>query len=258
MDADCGADIHAIKPYQVLSDEEGEDSREPSLELLELLWTRGWDINPDRPLLWSVLPWPRAVNWCLDHGSVVTWAEQNKSTTAEEQETRSKRREPLLLELAASSATISTFELLLKHGAPLNPSTSENLQDAPTLLHYAAMRGEGEIFTMRLDMLRYLVAEHKLDVNAIFPNSKHGCTTPLCGVAYIYSSSKHLTALIWFFLDEGANPNIEIPPNEDCWVNPLQCARRFNNDFFLEAVETWQINHTPKVRPEKSKMSQES
>lgn len=113
--------------------------------LTEIFLSHGYDINyrgrnHQQPLLWQVVYDGDAVRWCLDHGATVVpkdqkqlpwgefdindlkaykeYLERNPYTTEEVSDCLYYC--PPILELAARSSTVETFELLRSRGAPLS------------------------------------------------------------------------------------------------------------------------------------------
>ena len=92
---------------------------------------------------------PSLIQWCLDHGAHVTYPESDSAPT------------PPVLEIVAKRGTLDTFKLLREKGAPLGKRTLHRATEA------AAYADTPEKLDQRLKMVRFLVEEVGLDVNAM-------------------------------------------------------------------------------------------
>lgn len=224
---DQGADVSMLTAGEIMNREE---LVKPSREVLELLIARGWDINSrgpncnQWPLLWFVTRHPDLVEWCLAHGASVDVPGDIRP----------------VLEIAAGSGSVATFELLRARGAPLGRLT----------LHEAVMQAfihapsDNSIrdarFEQRMDMVKHLVDIVGLDVNAVEPWPGNWCSTPLCYAAFC-NYQKDAKELIWFLLDRGADPNRTGPlDGEIILPSAIESAQCCGNTRFLEAVREWQ------------------
>lgn len=240
---DQGVDVNTVHPG-LIGDYLGE--RKPSIELLEILIARGWDIDrggrqrerfrTDPPLLWRVVPYHDLVEWCLDHGASVYVPGDTPPRDARGIGPVSRRP---LLESAAVSGSVETFELLRSRGAPL---TGRTLHQAVQYAAYNAPPQGSEpsaYYTQRMGMVRYLVDVVGIDVNAVesWPGEVGG--TPLCYVAY-RPYQGDIRELVWFLLDRGADLNYtgNLPGRHD-FHSALEWGRD-NNPAFMKAVEEWQ------------------
>ncbi len=153
--------------------------------------------------------------WCLDHGASV------------HDEHPDPYRSPPLLEVAASVGSVATFNLLRSRGAQLGRRT----------LHCAVRgaarsRDEPEQRLARMAMVKYLVDEVGLDVNALDTDSRmpNFWGTPLCYAVITGSDSEEV---IRFLLARGADPLIK-----NCWGfhNALNMAESSKNHRLMELL----------------------
>jgi hypothetical protein len=136
-----GVDVKHIRPPFVACKTKYR-IRWSSTEILELLVANGWDINTRsrglcgrdaEPYIWRVVGNIDLVRWCLEHGANVQFKDYDPPPDL--------RRERCLvpftpiLDRAAESSSIETFELLRSHGAPLGWRTLHSAIQAAT--HYA-------------------------------------------------------------------------------------------------------------------------
>jgi hypothetical protein len=220
--------------------------------ILEILFAHGWDINardgpahvsPPEPFMWSVVEDIELVTWCLEHGASVFPRDQEP--LRKDKITMSQLRCQQVLEKAASSATVATFELLRSKGAPLGWRPLHFAIESTTL--YQADRGEeanrGEEedkkakenprnYEERMAMVRHLVDVVGIDVNA--PDQPPGkglggyWGTPICYIAKSYGLDTDTRELVWFLLDRGADP-----------TPGLDTAKFTKHDKFIADVEAW-------------------
>lgn len=229
--------------------------RQPSREMIEVLLTHGWNIdNRGRygwPLIMLVLEDPEMVTWCLDHGASVTL--QREAPEGETFVLKRHARVPTILEYAARRSTVSTFKQLRALGSPLgprtlhfavleagqakrntNPSTSEPVHhDKPQLL--------ADTYAERMALVRYLVDDLGLDINAHVPNRRsihEG--TPLEYIAQSEYLTPEPRELMYFLLDRGAVPT----------DGAIEAARLCQNPFFERIVEDWKAMQPKVEQPE--------
>ena len=130
----------------------------PSIPLLQLLFDHGWDTIQrrennaiiDQCLLQHVCCDESLVHWCLDHGAIV------------EDEQPDPYKNLPLLEIVAGVSTVDIFKLLRSRGAQLGPRTLHQAVEAA-----AAISDDNERLPVRMAMVKYLVDELGLDVNAM-------------------------------------------------------------------------------------------
>ena len=253
---DQGYNVQSLAPTVVAGDGR-------SKAILEILLAHGWDINyrntqdsgPDaEPFLWHAVKDAELVHWCLEHDASVFARGQEPLSDAEL--TRSQRACGTVLERAAASATVSTFELLRSKGAPLGwqplhlavesaaiaahvlMKRRSEKNDAENESHHAETeskeQAQAKIYTERLAMLRHLLDVVKLDVNALDhpvgrrPGGRLG--PPICYVATL--SGMHgmhvMREVTWLLLDRGADPS----PG-------LEEAEASGHETFAGDVEAW-------------------
>ncbi|KFX98178.1 hypothetical protein O988_04475 [Pseudogymnoascus sp. VKM F-3808] len=227
----------------------------PSKEIVATLLANGWDINARdesttgpkaEPFLWHVVKDIDMVAWCLEHGASV----HPKVTT-------SHRSCQQILEKAAASATVATFELLRSKGAPLGWRPLHRAVQLTT--DYQPGRGEPDAgedervkeyrldrarkYEKRMDMVRHLVDVVGIDVNALDQppgaNLQGRWGTPICYVPRAYETEmdfglyRDTRELTWFLLDRGADP-----------IRALELAKEvFENQRFVDDVEEWKAQH---------------
>ena len=200
-------------------------SMEPSPELISVLISYGWDINkrlPDRGdgkgkrLLDFILSDEALVRWCLDHGALV-----------EDDPEASWYTSPPLLENAAALGSLSTFKLLHERGAVLGRMT----------LHRAVgSAATSEDLDTRMEVVKYLIDELKLDVNQMDREGKvaDNWGPPICYAAK--SGMKGGKEVTRFLLERGADPTIK-----DSWGNhdAFNLAEFNKCDGILEVLREW-------------------
>ncbi|KAF3403356.1 hypothetical protein DPV78_004209 [Talaromyces pinophilus] len=223
---DQGAEISTITAGAIMNTEE---LVKPSREVLEILIARGWDINSwgpncnDWPLLWFVTSYPGLVEWCLTHRASVDLPGDI----------------PPVLEIAAGSGSVATFELLQARGAPLGRLTLHRAVKQAFINAPSDDSIRDALFEQRMDMVKHLVDIVGLDVNAVEPWPGKWCSTPLCYAAF-RNYRKDAKELIWFLLDRGADPNRTGPLDGDIILpSALESAQSCRNTRFLEAVREW-------------------
>lgn len=242
-----GANVKALKSREVAW-------RSPRTKpILEILFAHGWDINArndlghsssdPEPFMWSVVKDIDLVTWCLEHGASVFPRDQEP--LRDDIITMSHRKCQQVLEKAAQSATVATFELLRSKGAPLGWRPLHFAIETTT--HYQADRGEeanrGEEedkkakesarnYEERMAMVRHLVDVVGIDVNA--PDQPPGRElggfwgTPICYIAKSYGLDTDTRELAWFLLDRGADP-----------TPALDIAKSTEHVKFIADVEAW-------------------
>ncbi|KAL6897530.1 hypothetical protein GGI43DRAFT_96452 [Trichoderma evansii] len=236
-----GADVSTVYAFMIGSMEEPE---KPSLEILEMLIVHGWNINARRnnssfPLLWHVLRYPDLVEWCLAQGAGVDFPDDPPARGA-------PPREPLLV-YVATQATVATFELLRKNGAPLyqralhaavdkaaSGSPPHDSSDQPILA--------AALFKERMEMVRYLVDVIGFGVNSEEWYSSYCCLCRATPLYYVADSiyKKDVREVTWFLLDRGADPDRTSTMGDRPVPSAIGIAQMRSNTRFLEAVQEWQ------------------
>lgn len=218
----------------------------PSREVLEILVEHGWDVNnrgpwlSGTPLLWFVVGDVDLVHWCLDHGADVDPPDDTPPTAV-------KIRKPIL-QCAALSDNIETFEILRARGAPL---TYTILPSAVMLASSRAPdRGEepSAHFQSSLNMIRHLVDVVGCDVNAASHGPNYGsgsmCSTPLCWIACHAAGNIDATQLICLLLERGGDPYLTGPTIGSQKIpSAYEAAVKRNNALFIHVVETWKMQN---------------
>ena len=199
-------------------------STTPSIELFQVLIDRGWDINqPDlqgsgERLLQLVAGDIDLVHWCLDHGATVEDWHGDKFPC------------PPVLQSAASLGTVETWKLLRARGA----------QPGRLMLHYAvssaaaASRWDIDRLPVRMEMVKFLVEELKMDVNALDTETPH----PLYygpPLAYAVRVKKCREQVVWYLLEKGADPTIMDVFGFDALMN----AEYAQNEHVAEMLRKW-------------------
>lgn len=241
-----GASVKTLRPRDVAW---GETR---SKAILEIMLVHGWEINArddsrgdpnDEPFMWSVLRDIELVSWCLEHGASVF--PRGQEPLRDDIITMSQRKCQQILEKAAYSATVTTFELLRSQGAPLGWRPLHRAVETAALYQAYpgedANRGEEEEkdakdsarnYEERMAMVRHLVDVVGIDVNAPDqpPDGKvpDRWGTPICYVTKSYGIKTDTRELVWFLLDRGADPT---PALDD--------AKHVKHDTFAADVEAW-------------------
>ena len=148
----------------------------PSIPLLETLVQRGWDINQQgkldvssqgKRLLDCVLAHPDLVAWLLDHGAHVDGEQP-------EPEQQIIRMPPPVLETCAAQGVTASVALLRRRGAQWGRRSLHRAVESAAMAGVDPGRedslaegGDAEERRRADAMLRYLVEEQGLDVNAM-------------------------------------------------------------------------------------------
>ncbi|RSM01598.1 hypothetical protein CEP52_008503 [Fusarium oligoseptatum] len=177
-----------------------------SIPLVELLITHGWDINQQAPrgptdrcrrLVDLACHDQDIIAWLVDHGARVDGGEYEYEIFPQPAP---------LLETCALQGSVSTFKYLQEQGARLGRRTLHLATGAAAAL--GVDPNEAERKKARLEMLRFLVEEVKLDVNAMdtdVPHHARHLGTPIC-----YAASKaNGEAVVRWLLEKGADPRIK-------------------------------------------------
>ncbi|KAL7927958.1 hypothetical protein ACQKWADRAFT_325270 [Trichoderma austrokoningii] len=251
---DNGADVSQVDASLFFNDE--DLLAKPSLEAMEMLVAHGWDIDTRRchtdwPLLWSVARFHDIVEWCLDHGASVYLPGDTPPRNANG---TSQVPRIILLEAAARFGSVTTFKLLREKGAPfhrgvLHIAVEQAACEAPRINDSASPSASNGYFNKRMEMVRYLVDEVGIDVNAEWWRPGQSGATPLDRVAHHFGGHRDVRELVWFLLDRSANPNHAsvLDYNKGQYVgtgvsylSPLAVAQRSFVKHLLEAIQQWQ------------------
>ncbi|KAL2672625.1 hypothetical protein Neosp_013338 [[Neocosmospora] mangrovei] len=192
-----------------------------SIPLVELLIARGWDINQQSPrgptdrcrrLVDLACHDQDIITWLVDHGARVDGGEYEYEIFPQPAP---------LLETCALQGSVSTFKYLQERGARLGRRTlhlaagaaaafgaDPKVEDDGTVDDAGSTGSkEAERKRAKLEMVRFLVEEVKLDVNAMdtdIPHHARHLGTPIC-----YAASKsNGEAVVRWLLEKGADPNI--------------------------------------------------
>ena len=245
---DRGADIATLDAGNLMATDE---EIKPSQEVLEILIAHGWNINTrgprggSAPLLWQISEYPDLVRWCLDHGAEVDVQDEPAPVTADGITSRTRRSLPKILGMAVSCGTKESFDMLRARGAPSDALSLHYAVDRAT--HSAPKEGSdtNEWYTRDMDMTRHLVEDLKLDVNAVKHQLNTMCTTPLCIVARGAGTKRDYRELVFYLLDNGADLNLDGGTHSGHhYPNPVDCAKSFWNENFLQCVEEWNAHRT--------------
>ncbi|RMJ18531.1 hypothetical protein CDV36_001821 [Fusarium kuroshium] len=193
-----------------------------SIPLVELLIAHGWDINQQAPrgptdrcrrLVDLACHDQDIITWLVDHGARVDGGEYEYEIFPQPAP---------LLETCALQGSVSTFKYLQERGARLGRRTlhlaagaaaalgvDPNVKDSSILDTAGSTESkEAERKKAKLEMLRFLVEDVKLDVNAMdtdIPHHTRHLGTPIC-----YAASKaNGEAVVRWLLENGADPTIK-------------------------------------------------
>ncbi|RTE85062.1 hypothetical protein BHE90_000427 [Fusarium euwallaceae] len=193
-----------------------------SIPLVELLIAHGWDINQQAPrgptdrcrrLVDLACHDQDIIAWLVDHGARVDGGEYEYEMFPQPAP---------LLETCALQGSVSTFKYLQERGARLGRRTLHLAAGAAAALGVdpkvegdgtadaseSAMNKEAERKRAKLEMLRFLVEDVKLDVNAMdtdIPHHARHLGTPIC-----YAASKvNGGVVVRWLLEKGADSSIK-------------------------------------------------
>ncbi|KAN0108009.1 hypothetical protein V8E51_007751 [Hyaloscypha variabilis] len=274
-----GSDVKAIADIAATHIALAAYERTFPKSLVQILLNHGWDINHrhhDQPLLWQIVYDGDAVAWCLERGASILpkgqklWPEfniNNAEAFAEYFERfpySSKERSdclyycPPILELAAQQSTVTTFELLRSKGAPLGwrvlhmaatgracsavpeHSVTKPANPIDEVERQFSDRELARTPEERMNMVRHLVDNLKLDVNArdqppgwILGNF---FGRPLHYVAQKSGSKGDCREVTLFLLQKGADPELE----DGGGMIPMALGK----GSFLDAVKEWKLMQT--------------
>ena len=201
---------------------------EPSVELLDVVVSAGWNLNqrnPDRGagkghrLIDLVAGNECLVKWCLEHGSQI-------SDGAEDED---PLKYPPLTESVAALGTVSIFKLLRANDARIGRRTLHRAAKSAATCD-AADKAE------RMAMVKFLVEEEGLDVNKIDTDRQlpNHWGTP---VAYA-AKGKGGEDVVRYLLAKGADPRVM-----DCWGNhnALSLAEFYGNKDVARVLREWRM-----------------
>lgn len=209
-----------------------------STKTLEFLLAHGWDINNWRAggasytaFLWYVVADEALVRWSLEHGARVKNVHVYNRP---------------LLESVARRGSLATFKMLRAKGAPLPTRALHLAVEAAAVGHNGAddkekdsaeQRRSRAAYEDRMALVRYLVDELRLDVNALdwVPGDKGfsgggSDGSPMSYVVAHYDPklTRRQRELVWFLLDRGADP-----------TTALADAEEFGLPLFVQYVSEW-------------------
>ena len=203
-----------------------------SADMFQFLIDRGWDINQsDRKdqavgyqsagqrLLQHVVSDEDLVCWCLDHGATV------------EDGPFDVFKCPPLLESVAAWGTVKTWKLLRSRGAQMGRKMLHRAAE-----HAALSSGDAERLSIHMEMVKFLVEELKLDVNALDTEWPVQPGTPL---VYAANASGGGTEIVHYLLERGADPTIK-----DCYgMGALHYVETHKNGQVAEMLRKWVEQH---------------
>jgi hypothetical protein len=229
-------------------------SENVSVKLLEVLLAHGWHINAqDEEDGKRLIDWlchdEKMVRWLVDHGACV------KNDGEEKVNNSIPRPNPQpLLETCARVGSLSTFMFLQDCGVKLSRRTLHLTASTgafigadpgnllPAKVRHAAAKEDDEVTESRRnveEILRYLIDEMKLDVNALdtdVPKGIYYCGTPLNYAA----KEKRGAGVVKWFLEKGANSTIKSLGGDG---NPGMDAKGYAECMgcinVLEALNAW-------------------
>ncbi|KAK3216571.1 hypothetical protein GRF29_1g205000 [Pseudopithomyces chartarum] len=232
---DRGRNVKHLEPTDV-----ADHGSLPSKATLEFLLAHGWDINfrgYGAPFMWLMTNHADMIVWCLNHGASVLPSYQPWYRFGIEQAPR--HCDPILERVANREV----FEILRAKGAPLGQRVLHKAVQMAAFGHEG--RDDPEKGTTkqqrdtarqaeRLELVRYLLDDVKLDVNA--PDREPGSTkgmssawgTPLCYVPGIGRPDLDSRELTWLLLNRGADP-----------VPALEVAKDMDQKSFEADVAAW-------------------
>ncbi|KAJ4288502.1 hypothetical protein N0V90_011738 [Kalmusia sp. IMI 367209] len=203
---DEGAEVSALNIFDVAS--------RPSIALFEVLNSYGYNFNQQgakdsimkgRSLIYKVLHDATIVEWLINHGASVDIGEEQYEVEA---------RPPLLLETCAALGSVSSFKRLKDHGAKvprraLHVAVGEAAAlgaNPNNILQKDSVEIEDEKHKIdREEMLRYLVDDLRLDVNALDCDEyKFKFWGPPLNYA---AKEQNGGAVVHWLLGKGADPN---------------------------------------------------
>lgn len=222
-------------------------SENGSLPVLEVLLAHGWDVNAQdeedgkRLIDWSCTDEVRA-RWLVKHGARVDGGEFEFEG--------SESRPPPLLETCARVGSLSMFKFLQSQGAKLGGRTLHHAAsagafvgaDPGSLLPNGAAIEDEKVYKAREnveDILRYLVDELDLDLNAIDTDVPKGLL--FCGTPLNYAAKeKRGSGVVKWLLEKGANPSIRsLGGGGEAGMDAKGYAEWMGCTRVLEALDSW-------------------
>jgi hypothetical protein len=236
------AEIATLSTFQI--------SENVSLELLEVLLGHGWDIDSRDEDGKRLIDWlcadEKLVRWLVDHGAKI----DNEDVDDEDESTHPRP----LLETCARFGSLSTFKYLQGCGAKLSRRTLHLAASAGAFVgadpgkllseevRLAASKEDDQVVESRgnvEDILRYLVRDMKLDVNALdtdVPRGIHYCGTPLNYAA----KEKRGAGVVKWLLENGADCNIKsLGGNGEPEMDAKGYAEWMGCTRVLETLKAW-------------------
>ncbi|KAI5457008.1 hypothetical protein BGZ63DRAFT_395244 [Mariannaea sp. PMI_226] len=235
----------AIKPTTLLANF--------SFEMLELLVANGWDINSEE------LPGPtscrkKLIDLSCDRDDLVKWLVEHGARIDYGQEYYEIMPQPApLLETCALFGSVSTFKYLQENGAKLGTRTLHRAAEEAAVFGADPALEDGSGFgsdgdddaaaakkrRRKVEMLRYLVDEVKLDVNAIdtdIPGHAWHWGPPIS-----YAAGKpNGAAVVKWLLAKGADPTIK---NLQSNADAEEVARSLGCIENAELINQWKREH---------------
>ncbi|KAL4898713.1 hypothetical protein BDV59DRAFT_197592 [Aspergillus ambiguus] len=191
------------------------------------LLARGWDINQRGPNFTSRLEHKRLIDYVCDDEALVRWCLDHGAAIDDDHDNRLEW--PPILECVAENGSVSTLKLLRERGAPMSRR----------MLHLAARGAGGRSGdNSRMEMLRYLVDELRLDVNQMDADTAlpDHSGSPLCYAIWPRGG----TQAVQFLLDRGADPSLHGP---DGGPNAFEKASLERNEDVQNIMKEWLTAH---------------
>lgn len=227
-----GAEVSTVDMFKLSSN--------PSIALFEVLHSHGYNFNKAYPknalwkgrsVIYKLLHDEALVNWLINHGVSVDTGEEEFEMEA---------RPPLLLETCACLGSVASFKLLKAHGAKVAPrslhvavgeAAAVGADPSKIDSNVDEQSGDGKHKTNMAEMVRYLVDELHLDVNALDGNElKPNHWGPPLNYA---AKEPNGAAVVKWLLDKGADPNTATAN-----MRPEQLAKSVSADQVLQVLES--------------------